>query len=313
MYKFLLIIITLLLASCSNEKSSEVTGQSPADMEGGNVTKSSEPYERADRDSYALEITPVDANRNSILKLAPKGFDLKDAEIEWLLNDQPVLSSTASQFNADAARKGDKLQAVAIINENKIWSNIIIIKNTPPKISRVRLLPEVFKSGDTISVEASAEDPDEDDEVTILYEWLKNGEQAGDSAQVESPLKRGDKFSIKLTPYDGEDYGQPVILSKEIHNLPPIIAEDMEFNFDGEIFTHRVRAEDPDEDELTYSLKSAKENMTIDPETGIITWKVPKDFTGNLPVTVSVTDGHGGESTRQITFGLNPVAKPKGK
>ncbi|MBI5676460.1 MAG: hypothetical protein HZC48_11650 [Nitrospirae bacterium] len=312
MYKFLLIIMSLLLAACSNEKTPEITGQSPADIEGGIATKSSEPYTKADSSSFALEISPVDANRNSILKLISKGFDLKDAKVEWKFNDRPMFGYVASQFNSQAVKKGDKFQASASINDNKVLSNVVIIKNTPPKISKVKLLPEVFKSGDTFSVETAANDPD-GDEVKISYKWLKNGDPAGDSMQIQSPLKRGDKISITIIPFDGEAYGSKVVLEKKIENLPPMIVGDTEFNFDGKIYTHRVRADDPDGDPLTYSLKSAVENVTIDSGTGIVTWNVPRDFTGSVPVIVSVTDGHGGESTRQLTFVINPPAKENEK
>ncbi|GAB4406303.1 MAG: hypothetical protein OHK0032_01200 [Thermodesulfovibrionales bacterium] len=40
--------------------------------------------------------------------------------------------------------------------------------------------------------------------------------------------------------------------------------------------------------------------------TGLIKWKVPSDFKGKATVTVSVTDGHGGEALYnfEVTIGL---------
>lgn len=35
--------------------------------------------------------------------------------------------------------------------------------------------------------------------------------------------------------------------------------------------------------------------MAINPTTGLIKWNIPQDFKGKAPVTISVTDGHGGE------------------
>ena len=46
-----------------------------------------------------------------------------------------------------------------------------------------------------------------------------------------------------------------------------MIVDHKNFNFDGKIYTYQVKATDPDEDKLTYSLKSAPAGMTIDPKT----------------------------------------------
>ncbi len=46
--------------------------------------------------------------------------------------------------------------------------------------------------------------------------------------------------------------------------------------------------------------------MTIDSSTGLIKWKVPPEFTGKTPITISVTDGHGGESLQNLTLEIIP-------
>ena len=162
-------------------------------------------------------------------------------------------------------------------------------------------MPEVFKAGDALYIEASGSDID-GDAVTIIYEWIKNREPAGSSKQIGIPIKRGDKISVKITPFDGEAYGKPIVLNREIKNLPPMIVDHKNFNFDGSVYTYQVKATDPDEDKLTYSLKSAPAGMTIDPKTGAIQWNVPPDVKGKTTFIVSVTDGNGGEATQSLTF-----------
>ena len=76
-------------------------------------------------------------------------------------------------------------------------------------------MPEVFKAGDALYIEASGSDID-GDAVTIIYEWIKNREPAGSSKQIGIPIKRGDKISVKITPFDGEAYGKPIVLNREI-------------------------------------------------------------------------------------------------
>lgn len=168
-------------------------------------------------------------------------------------------------------------------------------KNTLPELSRVKILPEVFMPGDTLYVDAAGTDAD-GDEVTILYEWAKNNEPAGKNKQIDAPIKRGDKVSIKLTPYDGKDYGKSIVLRREIGNLPPMIVEHKRFTFDGNVYAYQVNATDPDGDPLTYSLKTAPSGMTIEKSTGLIKWSVPPDFKGKTEMKVIVSDSRGGQT-----------------
>lgn len=169
------------------------------------------------------------------------------------------------------------------------------VKNIPPKFTSVKLMPEVFRPGDTLYIDAEAMDPD-GDEVTIYYEWYKNGELVSTEKNLNIPVERGDKLIIKIKPFDGKDYGEVITLNREILNLPPVIIEHRDYHFDGNIFTYHVKATDPDGDDLSYSLKSSPPGMTINSSTGLILWNVPPDFKDRASVTVSVTDGHGGEA-----------------
>lgn len=167
------------------------------------------------------------------------------------------------------------------------------VKNTPPELTKIKIMPEVFKSGDTLYVDVAAADAD-GDEVTIQYEWTKNKEAAGKDRQIGVSIKRGDKIDVKITPYDGKVSGRSVILHREIANLPPMLIVDKNFKSDGNLFTYQVQASDADNDALTYSLKTAPAGMTIDPS-GLIRWKVPPDAKEKTEVKVAVSDGHGGQ------------------
>ncbi|MBE0425171.1 MAG: Ig-like domain-containing protein [Nitrospirae bacterium] len=305
MCKFLVCITLLLILSCSSEKPADISSQKPSEAVRSHVSETSQAHVSVTGESYSIEIAPIDASRNSVIYVIPRRFNLTDAKIEWLVNGILTNTPVADQFKATETKKGDEVQAVAWRDGQKIKSNIIQITNSPPEISKVRILPEVFKPGDTLYVEASGSDLD-GDEVTINYEWTKNGEPAGNDKKIETSLQRGDKVSVKITPYDGEAHGRPVILHREIVNIPPTIIESKNYNFDGKTYTHQVKATDPDGDPLTYSLKSAPAGMTINPSTGLIQWNVPPDFKGKAPITVSVTDGHGGEAMQSFTLEITP-------
>lgn len=296
MHKVLCFIVLIFLISCSSEKPSKLSKQRALEAGKTDIPETSQSYIPVSPDNtYSLEITPKDVSRSSTLYLAAKGFDLSSAKVEWLVNGNPTTSQIPGQFKASETQKGDTVQARAIIQSREILSNTVKIKNSPPEISRVKIMPEVFKPGDNLYVEVLGSDID-GDAVTISCEWFKNGEVVGNGRQLTVPIKRGDKIDVKITPFDGEDYGGTVTLHREIRNMPPIITEDKKFNFDGKVWSYQIKASDPDGDPLTYSLKKAPAGMVIDKSTGLITWKVTEKDAGRHPVTVQVTDGHGGEA-----------------
>ena len=297
--KSLCLIALLLFLSCSSEKPEGVGTQKPSETAGGGVSApvTTTPVSM----DYSLEISPLDASRISTLSLIPRMFDLNKARIEWLVNGVAVPIAGSSQFKASEIKKGDKVQARAIIDGKEILSNVIEIKNAPPELTKIKIMPEVFKAGDVLYVDVVGSDPDED-EVTILYEWTKNGESVSKDKQINAAIKRGDKLDIKITPYDGKVYGRSVILHREIKNLPPMIIVDKNSRFDGNIFTYQVKASDADNDALAYSLKAAPQGMTIDKASGLLRWDVPEDFKGKASFTVVVSDGHGGEASQAFVF-----------
>src|SRR4030067_903297 len=238
MYRFVCTsILFFFFLSCSSEKSSEI-GQKPSGSGSATLPETSGVHFPASHELYALEIIPLNASCNTTLKVIPRGFNLSDAKIEWLLNGYPTTGGSSPQFDAKETQKGDKVQVKAIVQGKELMSNIIEIKNAPPEINKVKILPEIFKPGDTLSVEVSGNDAD-GDEVTISYEWTKNGELAGNGKRLEV----------------------------------------------------------------------APAGMAINSSTGLIQWNIPQDLNKKIPITVSVTDGNGGESSQSFT--LDIIAKAR--
>lgn len=285
---FFFFLSILILLNCSNKKS--IDKEIPI--------KPEEIEENFRVNSYSITIDIIDTK----IKATVNGFDPSKYEIEWFVNGVFVLRGTLV-FDIKEVKKGDVIKARTIINGREINSNEIIIGNNPPKLDKVKMMPESFKLGDTFYVDARAFDPDGDD-VNIICEWYKNGEFVNKGMSINSNIKRGDKIIVKIKPYDGKSYGEEVVLEREILNIPPIIIEHKEYKFEKNIFTYQIKAEDPDGDPLIYSLKSAPSGMTIN-NTGLIEWKVPDEFKGKVPVTVSVIDGHGGEVLYNFEVSIN--------
>jgi hypothetical protein len=295
-----------LLFACSSQKTADVGSQDAEQKD--NSVKTSQTAVAGTTGAYSIEITPVNVTRNSIIYLVSHGFNLSDAKIEWFVNGIPVSVADPVRLNTSETKKNDKVQARVMIQGREMLSNTVQIRNSLPGIIQAKILPEVFKPGDTLSVEASGSDSD-GDEVTLTYEWTKNGQPAGNGKQIDVPLKRGDKVDVKIIPFDGEAYGTPLVLHREILNMPPMITENKRFHFDGKLYTYQINAADSDGDTLTYSLKSEPPGMTVDPSTGLVRWNVPANFTGKASFTVSVTDGHGGEVLQSLTLDLKAEQK----
>ncbi|HET7319932.1 MAG TPA: putative Ig domain-containing protein, partial [Nitrospirota bacterium] len=108
----------------------------------------------------------------------------------------------------------------------------------------------------------------------------------------------------RVTPFDGVVCGDSVTLEREIRNMPPVITAHNEFSFDGTVYSYQVKASDPDDDTLAYSLEGAPDGMAINKSTGLITWKVPSGFKGDAGATAVVNDGNGGVARYSLKISI---------
>lgn len=294
--------VLLLIVGCTPEKPAgtgangagrETTSQ--AESGGGKVIPASA------AGTYSMEITPAAPTRSSTLSLKTTGFRVGNAKIEWMVNGNIVGGENGATLQAGDLNRGDQVMARAVVNGKEVVSNAAEVANALPEIVNARIVPETTDGGQRLHVEAEAKDPD-GDEVTLRYEWTKNGESAGEGEALDTALKKGDNITVKITPSDPWAQGSPVLLPVTIRNIPPVIRSNGAFHFDGKVWTYRVTATDPDGDPLTYALEGAPSGMTIDPETGAISWPVPADYTGHGDFKAIVRDDHGGESKLNLTF-----------
>ena len=105
-------------------------------------------------------------------------------------------------------------------------------------------------------VEAS--DP-EGDSISLSYQWVKNGDELiGETSEAlrDPSLKKGDRISLRVTPYDTESTGEEVA-SQEIvilNSAPVIASSPRAQKMKSALYRYQVVAEDPDGDPVTFSL-----------------------------------------------------------
>ncbi|MBI5874450.1 MAG: hypothetical protein HZB81_01140 [Deltaproteobacteria bacterium] len=211
--------------------------------------------------------------------------------LQWLGNKEPETTKTAQQISKPIQPKPE-----AVYQETQ-KADII------PKIISIKLSPSSPVKGDTIKAEVLTAG----EGATVSYEWRKNGEPlnaAGDA--LSSDFKKGDAISLTVVPSDGKQKGAPATVVTHIFNSAPVITSTIkDSKFSDNVFTYQVKAEDPDDDILTYSLLGWPEGMAIDSKTGFIKWAAPAGFKGKANVMLSVNDGAGGEAKQIFSIQIN--------
>lgn len=139
------------------------------------------------------------------------------------------------------------------------------------------------------------------DQVTFQYEWTKNGEPAGSGDNI-SGFKRGDRLSVRITPFIGKDSGQSRTLNVEIKKTTAKLTESSKVSFDGKVLLYQVRAVSPDGDPITYELIDAPQGMEIDKNSGLIRWVIPENAPASQSVKVKMSDNSGGELIYPLTI-----------
>jgi RHS repeat-associated protein len=85
-------------------------------------------------------------------------------------------------------------------------------------------------------------------------------------------------------------------------NRPPVFTSQPNTEaLAGLPYAYQATATDPDHDKLTYSLAISPAGMTVDPNTGKVTWSPQTSDVGNETVLLEVNDGNGGTAQQQYT------------
>lgn len=167
--------------------------------------------------------------------------------------------------------------------------------NSEAEIKEVDIQPRKATTRDELVARSAVEDRDNED-VQVSYSWILNGQERPDLAGPSLDprhTKKGDKVAVKVTANDGVNEVEQRSGELTILNSPPEFTTDprLASSIDGTV----VKAEDADEDELTYRISGAPAGMSIDPRSGRISYKGSEtEKGGDYEVSVTVDDGDGG-------------------
>ncbi|MEM7390807.1 MAG: PKD domain-containing protein, partial [Verrucomicrobiota bacterium] len=182
--------------------------------------------------------------------------------------------------------------------------------NQPPVVESQPVV--VAALNEAYSYDVDAVDPDEDPinyTLSIGPSGMTINPTSGVIGWVPDTLGN---VQIEITVDDGrggfgiQSYSLAVV--DALNQLPRITSIPRNGALLGEVYAYDVEAEDPDEDPLTFSLTEAPFGMTIDTNTGLITWS--PYTTGTFPVEITVSDGRGGFAAQSYSLPVGTEPQP---
>lgn len=195
---------------------------------------------------------------------------------------------------SDGKIEGEAVQAAAVN-----------IRNNPPTVRRIDLVPEHPKVGEAIQATAEGFDSD-GDLIRYAYQWNINGKSidGNDSDRLPAGIIRSnDVIAVVVTPSDLYTEGQAkASLMVAVKNTPPKILSLPPSGIEEGRFVYQMDSVDPDEDPLTYTLLDGPPGMVIDPKSGLLSWRVAALQEGKAAVAVVVDDEKGGRSEQRFTI-----------
>jgi hypothetical protein len=234
-------------------------------------------------------------------------------KITWYVDGTAVEGVNGNFLEPQNFKKGSKVEAEITPTDGKrtgapFRTKPVIVKNTPPTITSAALRPVPAFVGDILSVDASGNDKD-NDTVTFEVQWTVNNANVSgnEKGQLDtSGLKKKDRITAMVTPFDGSDRGQtqPTTYLTLSNRNPDITSQPPSSLQDG-MYLYQVVGKDLDGDTLSYSLVTAPAGMTIDRNSGLIRWQPPVgEKQQHLSVNIAADDGDGGVSYQEFSINL---------
>jgi hypothetical protein len=140
--------------------------------------------------------------------------------------------------------------------------------NLPPVIQSARITPNPLALNQPISVKVDAVDPD-GDLITYRHQWRINGQSIASQSHgtlSSSAIKRGDRLSVDVTPFDGTVEGLPIRVESTVGNALPeitqLILEPAEVRM-GTSVKAEVIGTDADQDPIEYRFRWWRNNSEV--------------------------------------------------
>jgi hypothetical protein len=229
---------------------------------------------------------------------------------QWIKNDENMAGENKNTLRSGDLRKGDIIQVKVTPSDGKeegkpVLSALVKILNSPPVVQEAWIEPKAPTAKDNLRAFEKSVDADRDG-IYFTYQWEKNGVVLLDERKEileQGRFKKGETITVTIIPDDREILGaakksDPVT----ILNSPPSIASSPPFSAEGTTYRYQVKAVDPDNDPMTFTLKSGPKGMKIDPNTGFVQWEIQKEDKGTHTIEIEVSDNEGAKSQQRFSL-----------
>lgn len=284
--------------------------------------------ENAERDAYqtktnsppvitSAKILPerptIGRELNVIVQSQDPDHDPVTNQYQWTRNGEEIAGENTYVLRNGKFRKGDLIRVKVTPSDGKVsgppfLSDPVEIINSTPVLQVVWIEPKVAHLTDRLKANVKSSDPDGDD-VYYTYRWKRNGEVWNEESNdflEGGRFKKGNSITVTVTPDDRENSGKPATSAPVIVlNSPPRILSSPPTSVEGTKHVYQVRADDLDNDPLTFTLKSGPKGMEIDKETGLIQWRIQREDKGKHIIEIEVSDDAGAKSTQRYTLAVD--------
>ena len=264
----------------------------------------------------SVTILPERPNQENDLSLVIQSQDsdgdLVNYRYQWIKNDIELSGESGNVLRAGNFGKGDVFQVRVIPSDGKgdgkpFLSDPVKILNAPPVVREVRIEPQMPTIQNDLKAHEKSTDAD-GDFIFFTYQWEKDGAALMDERKdtlERTRFKKGDSISVTVVPDDREIMGVPKKSDPvKISNSPPAIVSSPPSSIEGTKYVYQVKVKDPDNDPITFRLKSGPKGMKIDPESGLIQWQIRKEDKGTHSIDIEVSDNEGARSYQQYTLAI---------
>jgi hypothetical protein len=161
-------------------------------------------------------------------------LDQAQVRYRWYVNEVEVLGWTGEELTGAWFDKGDDIRVEAIPSDGSddgeaVASGSVTAVNSPPSASSAELFPSTVTEVSTLSASLVGwADPDPADAAQLLaVVWYVNAAPVSVEAELDgADFDSGDEITAEVTPYDGEDWGTPLLSAPVVvANTPPTLLQ----------------------------------------------------------------------------------------
>jgi len=259
-----------------------------------------------DESRVSVAILPALPIANSTLQAAVSG-SMGPLFFRWERNGELLDGQTSAKLPPQGFVKGDRVTVVVEYTGGTARTSISI-GNSPPQVISVDFVDPYAHHGVDLVARPNGLDLD-GDPIDYSYRWTINGEEVfgNDSPMLSGDLfRKGDLINLTVIPHDGEAAGKAFHgVEFTIPNAPPRFETTPPAAFESEHYRYHPVAADPDGDAVSYRLDSAPEGMTIDSQSGQISWDIGPDQQGEHHIKIEVQDEEGAKAFQEFILNLS--------